>query len=350
VQTPLEKHYETKAFSQNSVTTQNTELFENIETNLCLQVTLIYENSAAIDVFMQVTVVGTPPDEINWASVATSAIIGAVTGGLGAATSAVSKTAIAGVKSSVARFFAQGGVHIASGLVGGSATYFIGAAIRGEEITFEDALKSMALGAATGAIMFLGSKVVGAIAGKINSLSTITAILSGSLTGFEVYVLASLMSGQPLTWEGALLSAAMGAATATIALVGGRVVGKMQNNRILKGQYREYAKGENKEFKSYSAFKKEYGLAGAGKHWHHIVEQNTVKKGIFKPEQVYNTKNTIALDASTHAKVTRIYNSKNHYYGGSPKMLVRDYVQTLSYDEQYKFGLKVLKDVGVILP
>jgi len=38
------------------------------------------------------------------------------------------------------------------------------------------------------------------------------------------------------------------------------------------------------------------GKAGEGKEWHHIVEQNQVGKNGITPQQIYNTKNTVALD------------------------------------------------------
>ena len=51
--------------------------------------------------------------------------------------------------------------------------------------------------------------------------------------------------------------------------------------------------------------------------WHHIVEQN-------------------------HAKVSGFYNSKIP----DKNILVRDYVKTLNFEEQYKFGIETLKRFG----
>ena len=50
--------------------------------------------SAALDVFMQTTVMGTATENINWVSVGTSAVVGALTGGLGSACQAVASSAV----------------------------------------------------------------------------------------------------------------------------------------------------------------------------------------------------------------------------------------------------------------
>jgi len=80
--------------------------------------------------------------------------------------------------------------------------------------------------------------------------------------------------------------------------------------------------------------------------WHHIVEQNPVNKAQFAPEALHNTNNLIKIEhgaGSLHSKVTGYYNSKAILgYPGK----VRDYVNTLSYQEQYEFGINVLKQYG----
>ena len=100
-----------------------------------------------------------------------------------------------------------------------------------------------------------------------------------------------------------------------------------------------------KGFASFSAFKKAYGAAGQGMAWHHIVEQNADNIARFGAEKIHNTKNLIRLPhgkGSIHAKVSGYYSSIYRNTG----MRVRDYVNTLSYDEQYKFGIETLKQFG----
>jgi hypothetical protein len=102
-------------------------------------------------------------------------------------------------------------------------------------------------------------------------------------------------------------------------------------------------------FDSYYSFKKEFGKASdyvENGEWHHIVEQQTVDKGINSAVSVYNTQNTVAIPKELHVKISSYYSST--YMQG---MTVRQYVNTLSYREQYKFGLEVLtqfaKEMGI---
>ena len=107
-------------------------------------------------------------------------------------------------------------------------------------------------------------------------------------------------------------------------------------------------KGGSKAGKGYSSFaasKKAEGAAGDGMAWHHIVEQNADNIAKFGAEKIHNTKNLIKLPhgkGSIHAKVSGYYSSIYQNTG----MRVRDYVNTLSYDEQYKFGIEILKRFG----
>lgn len=94
-----------------------------------------------------------------------------------------------------------------------------------------------------------------------------------------------------------------------------------------------------KGFDSYNSFKKEYGKAANyvnNGEWHHIVEQQTVNKGINSPYSVFNTQNTVAIPKELHVKISAYYSSTY-----TPGTTVRQYVNTLSYEQQYKFGLEV---------
>lgn len=65
----------------------------------------------------------------------------------------------------------------------------------------------------------------------------------------------------------------------------------------------------------------------------------------FGARKIHNTKNLIRLPngkGSIHAKVSGYYSSIMR----DKNMRVRDYVKTLSFEEQYKYGINVLKQFG----
>lgn len=98
-------------------------------------------------------------------------------------------------------------------------------------------------------------------------------------------------------------------------------------------------------FRSFSSFKRAYGTAGKGNAWHHIVEQNKSNISKFGAETIHNIENLKVLPhgkGSVHAKISGYYSSLMP----GTNMRVRDYVNTLNYDEQYKFGIDVIKRFG----
>ncbi|WP_291066660.1 MULTISPECIES: RHS repeat domain-containing protein [unclassified Empedobacter] len=106
------------------------------------------------------------------------------------------------------------------------------------------------------------------------------------------------------------------------------------------------ARLSNKSFNSFSAFKKHMGPAGEGKAWHHVVEQTPSNIKKFGTGKIHNTSNLMKLPhgkGTIHAKVSGYYSSKQPFTGGKT---VRQWISTKSYDEQYKFGIKILKKFG----
>jgi hypothetical protein len=99
-------------------------------------------------------------------------------------------------------------------------------------------------------------------------------------------------------------------------------------------------------FNTFNDAKKAIGSAGEGKQWHHIVEQSQIQKSGFDPTQIQNTNNLIAVDKATHAKISGYYNTSTFQFTNGLK--VRDWLAGQSFETQYEFGLKVLKDFGVI--
>jgi len=126
--------------------------------------------SGALDVFMQVTIGQVSPSNIDWISVGTSALIGAVTAGIGQVTGALTKSLVGGIKNAVVKFFVEGGLQVLSGMITGATGYLIKAGVSGEEISLKDCMKAMTIGGLTSAIMFCGGKALKAIGNKIKQV------------------------------------------------------------------------------------------------------------------------------------------------------------------------------------
>lgn len=105
------------------------------------------------------------------------------------------------------------------------------------------------------------------------------------------------------------------------------------------------AKAGFRAFKSMRDFKNAMGSAGEGKNWHHIVEETPGNVERFGPEALHNTENVIAVDANTHVKISAYYSSKQRFTGG---LVVREWLRTQSYEGQREFGLKTLRQFGVL--
>ncbi len=99
-------------------------------------------------------------------------------------------------------------------------------------------------------------------------------------------------------------------------------------------------------FEKLRDLKKYIGNAGEGNDWHHIVEQSQIGKSGFLPQQIHNTSNIISVDHATHMKISGYYNSTTQYFTNGQR--VRDWLAGKSFQYQYEFGLKVLRDYGVI--
>ncbi len=99
-------------------------------------------------------------------------------------------------------------------------------------------------------------------------------------------------------------------------------------------------------FQSFSAFKRAMGPAGNGQAWHHIVEQGGTNVAKFGANRIHNTSNLIRLPhgkGSIHAKISGYYSSKQPFTGGQT---VRQWLGTQSYQQQYDFGIRTLKQFG----
>jgi hypothetical protein len=109
----------------------------------------------------------------------------------------------------------------------------------------------------------------------------------------------------------------------------------------------------DKEFSSFNAFKKtslaellqkEYGSAGDGKEYHHIVEQGGANEDNFTAEELHSTKNIVPLPDPIHDLVSAEYSKEYEKTG----ITVRQWLQTQPFDKQYEYGLDVLTKLGIL--
>jgi hypothetical protein len=82
-------------------------------------------------------------------------------------------------------------------------------------------------------------------------------------------------------------------------------------------------KGTSIGFNTFKKLKDYLGSPGEGNHWHHIVEQSQIKKSGFSANQIHNVNNAIAVDASTHSKISGYYSSKPVWANG---LRIRDWL------------------------
>jgi len=102
-------------------------------------------------------------------------------------------------------------------------------------------------------------------------------------------------------------------------------------------------------YNSFTAFKNAQGSAGSGMAWHHIVEQNPVNIGRFGTQAVNNTSNLIRLPSGArllHQQISGYYSSIQPFVTGSDTLTLRQWLQTKSFEFQWKFGIEIIKKFG----
>ena len=102
-------------------------------------------------------------------------------------------------------------------------------------------------------------------------------------------------------------------------------------------------------YKKFNELKRDLGNAPKGEAKHHIVEQNPTNKSQFLPEMIQNKQNVIDLNdaaGEVHRQITGFYNSKPSYLSGQK---VRDYVSSMSFGDQFEFGMNQIKDYGDVI-
>lgn len=191
--------------------------------------------------------------------------------------------------------------------------------------------------------------VVGVVCAVVPGGQLVTAacigVAVGAVGGALTAGIATYIEEGVIDWNAVLCYTGAGAAVGCVTAVASYKITSAIKQLFPKSNPSSQVKG----FDSYNSFKKEYGSASnyvKDGQWHHIVEQNTVTKGINPAQSVYNTQNTVAIPKDLHIKISSHYNSIR--FEG---ITVRQYVNTLSYNEQYKYGIEILmkyaKEMGV---
>jgi RHS repeat-associated protein len=310
-------------------------------------------------------------------------------GGIGRGFAAFGAGAVGGVGA----LYPQAGGWVWGGAVVGATNAWLGGATTGKEI---------ALGAGVGAISGVVGGGIGQAIGPILSTATssignavvrsmVASALGGAFTGGVLGGLGSRAMGGSF-WEGAGQGALMGMATGLITgavtsirftkpktetpvtklefdkpevkwepklenivdnlddvprlnnnIPDGTPTNKLQNTTVnsvddLSGKF-------TGGYKTFANFKSANGTAGKGYAWHHIVEQNPSNIATFGPEAIHHPNNLVKLPhgkGTIHAKVSGYYSSKLP----GTNMIVRDYVKTLSYKQQYEYGINIMMKFG----
>ncbi len=128
----------------------------------------------------------------------------------------------------------------------------------------------------------------------------------------------------------------VGAGLSVVALIpfAGAVADAAKAARLAKG------------YKSFTAFKRAQGAAGAGMAWHHIVEQTASNVQRFGARAIHNTDNLIKLPhgaGAIHNRISGFYSSIQPFTGG---VTVRQWLSTQSFEEQAAFGRSVIQQFG----
>lgn len=99
-------------------------------------------------------------------------------------------------------------------------------------------------------------------------------------------------------------------------------------------------------FRSHSSLVRTLGSAGAGKQWHHIVEQTPGNIARFGAQAVHNTQNVVALEIGAHRQISAFYSSIQPQFTGSTTLTVRQWLSTQSLNDQRVFGEQILRLFG----
>ncbi|MBP3392298.1 MAG: RHS repeat-associated core domain-containing protein [Clostridia bacterium] len=109
-------------------------------------------------------------------------------------------------------------------------------------------------------------------------------------------------------------------------------------------------KGGGARFSTFKALKNSLGSAGKGRQWHHIVEQCQIKtsRAGFSKYWVHNSNNVINITDDVHQLISNFYSSiPNKQVVNTGGKVFRDWLIDMSFEQQYKWGIWVLRYFGV---
>ena len=193
-----------------------------------------------------------------------------------------------------------------------------------------------------GAVATIAVPAVIGVVCAVAAAPVVATVAVGALVGAGIATgtaaISTYQQDGKVDWETVGICAGVGAAVGAISSYSAYKI-----TSAIKSLFPKANPSSNvKSFDTYDAFKKEYGKASdyvPDGEWHHIVEQQTVTKGINAGSTVYNSQNTVAISKNLHHEISKYYSTKNPTLG----MTYRQYVNTLPYEQQYAEGLKVLK-------
>ena len=127
-----------------------------------------------------------------------------------------------------------------------------------------------------------------------------------------------------------------------LSVVGGTVLGMASAAALRRKscQTAQTSTSRGRSYDSFKEFKNDVGSAGAGNQWHHIVEQCQERKSGFDVGMIQNTNNIVSISADVHRLISGYYSSIQAFTGG---LTVRSWLAGQSFEQQYQFGLDVIK-------
>jgi hypothetical protein len=90
-------------------------------------------------------------------------------------------------------------------------------------------------------------------------------------------------------------------------------------------------------------FEKFFGSAGDGYQYHHIVEWR-INEGSMRAGDLHNSVNMVRIPTLIHEAISAHYSGESEVKG----VTVRALLKTKSYNEQRAYGLKILRDYGIL--
>ncbi len=105
-------------------------------------------------------------------------------------------------------------------------------------------------------------------------------------------------------------------------------------------------------FTTFARFKGKFGNAKPSYQWHHIVEQATIKKKSWDPRAIHNPQNLIQIPTRVHQKCGNSWMARknvNAFVIRSGGNTMRNHIHSLSFTQQHRIGVDLLKLCGVKL-